>query len=205
MAKNVLVKVMDSNNEQAQGTDAARFFYGENNSIQLEMIRPPELMRSPKNQQPGTIRINKHKTVSLNSDNTFYYGTWPQGMVSEEISEKLDKEAKQTIYYYKVKGDTYYEFELDDKRYIFARGYDRWFQVQFIKWIYNPDTKKAYTEKALWNKDESDDVSLKYFWSQAFQSTKKMQKIEARKISNLEKRLQKGMNNTANINMQQTR
>ena len=205
MTRNVLVKIMDFDDKQAQGTDVACFFYDESKCTQLVMMRSPELMRSPKNQQPGTIRINKHKTVPLNQDNTFYYGTWPQDAVSREISGRLDKEAKQTICYYKIKGDTYYEYEMDDRRYIFAHGHDRWFQVQFIKWIYDPVSKRAYTEKALWNKDETGVGSLKYFWLQAFQSTKKMQEIEARKISSSERHLKKGMNNTANINMQRTR
>ncbi len=205
MIRNVLVKVMDSNDKQAQGTDVACFFYDESKCTQLVMTRPAEIMRSSKNQKPGAIRINKHKTIPLNPDNTFYYGAWPQDVVSKELSEKLDAKAEQTICCYKINGNTYYEYEMDDKRYIFARGYDRWFQVQFIKWIYNPDTKKAYTEKALWNKDESDDASLKYFWLQAFQSTKKMQKIEARKISNLEKGLQNRANTIMSINMLKTR
>ncbi len=201
-----LVSILDSDTlkrigSTCQKTDIASFLYGQEKCVQLIMTRSPEVMHLPKGDQAGTIRINKHKTVPLNPDNTFYYGAWPQDEVSINIASKLDKEARQTICYYKIKGNTYYEFEMDAKRYAFIHGYDKWFQVQFIKWIYDPKMQKAYTEKALWNADESDDNTLKYFWLQAFQATRKMQQSIQQATSSLKKCLTTGTNSTINSNL----
>ena len=66
------------------------------------------------------------------------------------------------------------------------------FAVDFIKWIYNPKLNIAYTEKALWNLDETDEKQLDYFWLQAFQATKKMHDLERKKMT-LRNRLEKGI------------
>lgn len=201
--KGPLVKILDSDVFQKIGrpcseTDAARFLYDEGKRVQLLMINSPEVMDPPKPNRPGSIRLNNHKTVPLNPDNTFYYGAWPQETPSNTVLERLDnKEASQTVNSYKIKGDIHYEYELDDDRYVKIKGTDNWFKVQFIKWIYDPKLKKAYTEKALWNLDEADECSLDYFWRHGiFLSTKQLKKAEQK--SSLLDRLENGMQTLQN-------
>ena len=196
--KMALVEVLDADTFQKigkkrQDTDVAAFFYDENKRTQLIMKRPPEVMDVPKINQPGSIRLNKHKTVPLNLDNTFYYGVWPQDAPSDEVQRRLNKEkGDSTTYYYRIKGITYYESQLDDRLYVKINGKGKWFEVKFIKWQYDPKLGRAYTEKALWNLDESDDKQLGYFWLQAFQSTEILRQAQERRQSSLKNRLKNG-------------
>ncbi len=191
-----LVKVLDlallkKVGSRGQGTGVADFFYDKSKCVRLVMTRPPEVMTIPQKKQKGSIRLNKHKTIPLNPDNTFYYGVWPQEEAPSSLAKKLNRK-NQTICYYRINGKTCYEHELDGKRYILVPGKDKVFNVDFIKWIYDPKLNMAYTEKALWNLDEADEKHLDYFWLQAFQATKKMQELEQKKVT-LCNRLKKGM------------
>ena len=194
-----LVKILDAEifqkiGQERQDTDLACFFYDEKKRTQLIMKNSPEIMDIPEHQTPGSIRINKHKTVPLNPDNTFYYGVWPQDVPSDDALKQLkEKDGIKTTYYYRIKGVTYYEYELDDRLYVKIHGEGKWFEVKPIKWKYDPELKQAYTEKALWNLDEADERQLAYFWFQAFQSTDKLKRAEERRQSNLKNRLENGV------------
>ncbi len=143
---------------------------------QLQLNLSTTVMVPPAQEQTGMIRIH-HQKLPLYSDNTFFYGAWPQNQVNSPLNKTLNtlllgKKIRCDGNYYTLNQTAYQEYEYQGHRYVLVHDAHTWMEVLPIAWRFDPKSNTAHTQKVIVADDNLDALFFEKMGWQALQSNK---------------------------------
>lgn len=123
------------------------------NPQRLVLPDSPHLLVAPKKGVNGLIEYHGTE-LPLYGDKTFFYAAWPQKKVLPVIQEQLNdalrhKKIRTNGYYYTLNGLAHKEYPVGDHLYVLVKDSAVWMEVLPIKWVFDMDRKKAYSEQIV--------------------------------------------------------